>query len=66
VDREANFFCFHVWLILLGRRLRPGTKYRDHKEAIQYAKEFHVVRAGLAKVTIGSIDSGIIQWPSTR
>jgi hypothetical protein len=48
VDHESNSFCFHVWLILLGKRLRPGTKYRDQKEAIQYAKEFHVRRPGLA------------------
>jgi hypothetical protein len=66
VDHESNSFCFHVWLILLGKRLRPGTKYRDQKEAIQYAKEFHVTRAGLAQVTVGSIDSGMIQWPSIR
>ena len=68
MNRESNSFCFHVWLILLGKRARPGTKYRDHKEAIPYAKEFHVMRAGLAQMTVGSgsIDIGIIQWPSTR
>ena len=56
MDHESNFFCFHVWLILLGKRLRPGTKYRDHKEAIEYAKQFHVMLAGLARMTVGSID----------